>query len=65
MGVQRIYDEMAGLSLREPIFEEPYGDSVRLTLENDIASRMLGREDALSSNVGRATFETLSEYERT
>ena len=31
-GVQRIYDEMAGFFLNDPIFEEPNDASVQLTL---------------------------------
>ena len=62
-GVQRIYDEMAGFFLNEPIFEEPNDASVQLTLENSITSRVLRREDALTDSIGQAAYEALNEYE--
>lgn len=62
-GVQRIYDEMANYFLNDPIFEEPNDASVQLTLENSITSRILRRQDALSSSIGQAVFESLNEYE--
>lgn len=62
-GVQRIYDEMANYFLNDPIFEEPNDASVQLTLENCITSRILRRQDALSSSIGQAVFESLNVYE--
>ena len=62
-GVQRIYDEMAEFFLNEPTFEEPNDASVQLTLENSITSRVLRSQDALTSNIGQAAFESLNEYE--
>ena len=62
-GVQRIYDEMESYFLHAPVFEEPNEDSVRLTLENSITSRVLRRQDALVFDIGREVYESLNEYE--
>lgn len=53
--VQRIYDEMAEMLLREPTYAEPNGVSVRLVLENSITSRMLRRGDSMASDLGGAS----------
>ena len=62
-GVQRIYDDMAASFLHEPIFEEPDGISMRLTLENSITSRRLRQTDALAEQLGQDAMDGLSEYE--
>lgn len=54
---------MASFFLNDPIFEEPNDASVQLTLENSITSRVLRRQDALSSSIGQAAFDELNEYE--
>ena len=62
-GVQRIYDEMAEMLLREPTYSEPNGVSVRLVLENSITSRMLRRGDSMASDLGEDVYRSLDEYE--
>lgn len=62
-GVQRIYDEMAGYFLNEPLYTEPNNSSVLLTLENSATSRVLRQNDSLTAAVPRETLEGLNEYE--
>ena len=48
-GVQRIYDEMAGYFLNDPLYTEPNNSSVLLTLENSATSRVLRQNDSLTT----------------
>lgn len=64
-GVQRIYDEMAGLFLREPVYSEPNKASVLLTLENSATSRVLRSFDSIGASVGRGSLKGLNKYEIT
>ncbi|WP_283171501.1 hypothetical protein [Curtanaerobium respiraculi] len=61
--MQRIYDEMASFFLHEPVFSEPNGASVRLTLENSAISCVLRRGDSIASDLGEDVVGTLGEYE--
>ncbi len=62
-GVQRIYDEMAAAFLHKPIYSEPEGQYVKLTLENSSTSRVLRTADRIEDTLGEETLKTLNEYE--
>lgn len=62
-GVQRIYDEMASFSLKEPTYSEPNNASVRLVLENSATSRVLRRADSIENDLGDDVLNGLNEYE--
>ena len=62
-GVQRIYNEMQAAFLHAPIYSEPNGQYVKLTLENSSTSRMLRSQDTLESHIGKDILESLNEYE--
>lgn len=62
-GVQRIYDEMQSCFLNQPVFEEPNGDSVLLTLENSATSRMLRENDSLEQKLTHEVLSSLNECE--
>lgn len=62
-GVQRIYNEMQAAFLHDPIYSEPNGQYVKLTLENSSTSRVLRSQDTLESRIGKDTLESLNEYE--
>lgn len=64
-GVQRIYNEMQKAFLHEPVYSEPNGQSVKLTLENSSTSRVLRTQDALEGRIGEDTLSSLNEYEIT
>lgn len=44
-GVKRIYDDMQSSFLNDPIFAEPNGSSVLLTLKNSVVSRKIRKEE--------------------
>ncbi len=62
-GVKRIYTEMQKLLLNDPIFSEPNGSKVQLTLENNIVTRTLRQRDALEDRISREVLGSLGEYE--
>lgn len=62
-GVQRIYNEMQAAFLHDPIYSEPNGQYVKLTLENSSTSRVLRSQDTLESHIGKDVLESLNEYE--
>lgn len=62
-GVQRIYNEMQAAFLHDPIYSEPNGQYVKLTLENSSTSRVLRSQDTLESHIGKDILESLNEYE--
>ena len=62
-GVKRIYTEMQGLLLNDPVFSEPDGTKVQLTLENNIVARTLRQRDALEDRISREVLDGLGEYE--
>lgn len=62
-GVQRIYNEMQEMFLKEPIYSEPGGSKVQLVLENSITSRMLRTEDSMEQRISKQVLESLSGYE--
>ena len=62
-GVKRIYTEMQRLLLNDPVFSEPDGTKVQLTLENNIVARTLRQRDALEDRISREVLDGLGEYE--
>lgn len=62
-GVQRIYNEMQAAFLHDPIYSEPDGQYVKLTLENSSTSRVLRSQDTLEAHIGKDVLESLNEYE--
>lgn len=62
-GVKRIYTEMQKLLLNDPVFSEPDGTKVQLTLENSIVARPLRQRDALEDRISREVLDGLGEYE--
>lgn len=48
-GVKRIYTDMESFFLEPPIFTEPNGNTVQLTLRNNIAMRSIRRMEGLKS----------------
>lgn len=62
-GVKRIYTEMQRLLLNDPVFSEPDGTKVQLTLENNIVTRTLRQRDALEDRISREVLGGLGEYE--
>ena len=62
-GVKRIYTEMQRLLLNDPVFSEPDGTKVQLTLENNIVARSLRQRDALEDRISREVLGGLGEYE--
>lgn len=62
-GVQRIYNEMQAAFLHDPIYSEPKGQYVKLTLENSSTSRVLRSQDTLENQIGKDVLESLNEYE--
>ena len=48
-GVKRIYTDMESFFLEPPIFAEPNGNTVQLTLKNNIAMRSIRRMEGLKS----------------
>ena len=64
-GVQRIYTEMQGMLLSDPVYAEPDNAKVQLTLENNIVARTVRRREALEDKLSADTIAALSEYELT
>ena len=62
-GVQRIYDEMQSMLLKDPTYSEPGGAKVQLTLENNIVARTVRRHEALEDRLTEGVVSALDEYE--
>lgn len=62
-GVKRIYTEMQNMLLNDPVFDEPGGSRVQLTLENNIVTRSIRQRDALHDRILGETLSGLGEYE--
>lgn len=63
-GVKRIFNEMEQYFLHLPTYQEPNGDSVLLSLENNILQRALRANERLGKIINEKTVESLSEFER-
>lgn len=63
-GVKRIFNEMERYFLHLPTYQEPNGDSVLLSLENNILQRTLRANERLENIINEKTVESLSEFER-
>lgn len=62
-GVKRIYAEMQDSLLNDPVYTEPDGTKVQLTLENNIVARIVRRSEALEDRVSPEAIALLGEYE--
>ena len=62
-GVKRIYTEMQKMLLSDPVFDEPDGSKVQLTLENNIVARSMRQRDALHDRISTEILSSLGEYE--
>lgn len=62
-GVKRIYTEMQDSLLNDPVYTEPGGTKVQLTLENNIVARTVRRSEALEDRVSPEAIALLGEYE--
>ncbi|MCH3967837.1 MAG: putative DNA binding domain-containing protein [Atopobiaceae bacterium] len=62
-GVQRIYSEMQRMLLNDPVYTEPEGSRVQLTLENNIVARTVRRKEALDDRLSEEVMSSLGEYE--
>lgn len=62
-GVQRIYTDMQGMYLKDPVYSEPQHAKVQLTLENSITSRVLRNRDSLEQRVSKEVMGSLNDYE--
>lgn len=63
-GVKRIFNEMEQCFLHLPTYQEPNGDSVLLSLENNILQRALRANERLDKIINEKTVEFLSDFER-
>lgn len=62
-GVPRIYSEMREMLLKAPVYSEPDGARVQLTLENSIAVRVQRSAEAPGAGFPHRALDGLSEYE--
>lgn len=62
-GVGRIFDEMKEYFLEDPIYEEPNGNGVRLTLKNNILARKERETGRMNDILTPEVFSNLSEQE--
>ena len=62
-GVKRIYADMETFFLEDPVYCEP-GQSVRLTLKNNIVMRNIRRKDKAIKSVGEDAWNALDDLER-
>lgn len=62
-GVKRIYTEMQDSLLNDPVYAEPGGTRVQLTLENNIVARTVRRSGALEDRLSAERLASLDEYE--
>lgn len=63
-GVKRIYADMEKFFLDDPVYSEPAGQAVRLTLKNNIVMRNIRRKDWALENVGEVVWSQMDELER-
>lgn len=64
-GVKRIYTEMQDSLLNDPVYTEPSGTKVQLTLENNIVARTVRRSEALEDRLSAEAIASLGDYELT
>ncbi|MBR3767821.1 MAG: putative DNA binding domain-containing protein [Clostridia bacterium] len=62
-GVKRIYADMKSFFLNPPVFSEPNGNTVKLVLRNNIATRSMRRMTS-KKDILREQWELLSNFER-
>ena len=62
-GVKRIYTEMQDSLLNDPVYTEPGGTKVQLTLENNIVARTVRRGEALEDRISAEAIASLGDYE--
>lgn len=62
-GVSRIYKEMEEYFLHEPIYEEPGGNSVKLTLRNNIVARKERETGRVETILSTGVFDGLNDVE--
>ena len=62
-GVKRIYTEMQDSLLNDPVYTEPGGTKVQLTLENNIVARTVRRSEALEDRLSAEAIASLGDYE--
>ena len=62
-GVERIYTEMQGMLLNDPVFAEPDRMRVLLTLENNIVARTVRQGESMRSRIPAESLKDLGEYE--
>lgn len=62
-GVKRIYTEIQDSLLNDPVYTEPGGTKVQLTLENNIVARTVRRSEALEDKLSAERLAALDEYE--
>ena len=62
-GVKRIYTEMQDSLLNDPVYTEPGGTKVQLTLENNIVARTVRRSEALEDRLSAEAIASLGGYE--
>ena len=62
-GVKRIYTEMQDSLLSDPVYTEPGGTKVQLTLENNIVARTVRRSEALEDRLSTEAIASLGDYE--
>ena len=62
-GVKRIYTEMQNSLLNDPVYTEPGGTKVQLTLENNIVARTVRRSEALEDRLSAEAIASLGDYE--
>lgn len=62
-GVKRIYTEMQDSLLNDPVYTEPGGTKVQLTLENNIVARTVRRSEALEDRISAEAIASLADYE--
>lgn len=63
-GVKRIFNEMEQHFLHLPTYQEPNGNSVLLSLENNILQRTLRASERLEKIINEKMVESLSEFEK-
>lgn len=59
----RDYSEMQDSLLNDPVYTEPGGTRVQLTLENNIVARTVRRSEALEDRLSAERLASLDEYE--
>lgn len=62
-GVKRIYSEMEGFFLEDPVYAED-DNGVTLTLKNNIVMRKMRQEDRVVANIGDDTWKNLDDLSK-